>query len=317
MKSISFLAASFAIAMSSALCSCSNEDKEITTMSNKSYIEISKAQSDFIKDMNNISEKYQNINTRAVTQEDIATASKWILNAGVDALGGMVGGAALSWITSAAASSLYNAYLDNIIDQGRSVQQHIDVTTNAEYNNLYKEMAFVFCDNKATNKLDSIGYIHNEILNKFMAETNNRSYILNNKIDFQNFCSDYKQVIEKLDYPTDDIDKAFNQNTIAFLENIISSFAKVQINPQNYHEALNSILSLRADNIDTVFLSTLIESIIQSFPKSIPAERLSSYFKEINNAINDSKLNDKETVMCKSLLQTMSCSYLYWKFSEL
>ena len=117
-------------------------------------------------------------------------------------------------------------------------------------------------------------------------------------------------------YPTKDIDKAFNQNTILFLENMINAFAKAQMNPENYHEALNCISYLQADNTDTIFLGHLMESIIQSFPNGIPSEQLSSYCKELNNAINNSKLNEQDIITCKSLLQTLSCSYLYWSFSQ-
>lgn len=316
MKSIKLFGVSLAIAMSCILFSCSQEDKEITTMYDKENIDISEAQSDFIKDMNDIGKKYQCTNSRAITQEDVANFSRWILNAGVDGLGGVAGGPYLGWLTGAAASTLYDKYLDNTLAQTRSVQQYIDVTTNTEYNNLFKEIAFTFCNNTSKNKLDSIGYIHNEILNKFMIESNNREYIQNKKIDFEQFFTDYKQIIEKLGYSTKDIDKAFNQNTILFLENMINAFAKAQMNPENYHEALNSISYLQADNTDTIFLGQLMESIIQSFPNDIPSEQLSSYCKDLNNAINNSKLKEQDIIMCKSLLQTLSCSYLYWSFSQ-
>ena len=121
---------------------------------------------------------------RAITQKDVTNFSRWILNAGVDGLGGVAGGPYLGWLTGAAASSLYNKYLDNTLAQTRSIQQYVDVTTNTEYNNLYKKIAFTFCNNTSKNKLDSIGYIHNEILNKFIIESDNSNYILNKKNKF-------------------------------------------------------------------------------------------------------------------------------------
>lgn len=164
----------------SAMCvimSCSNYESDevvsaITIAENSSIESLSsEAQKNFINEMCKINQEYQVPKTK-INQKDVANGLKWLLNAGVDGIGGAVGGVALGWLTGAAASTLYSNYIDNIIKQGTRAtsNENIDITKNKEYTELYKAVVFSFCNNSPTKAQDSIGYVHNEILNAFLVK---------------------------------------------------------------------------------------------------------------------------------------------------
>lgn len=58
----------------------------------------SEAQKNFINEICKINQEYQIPKTR-IKQKDVANGVKWLLNAGVDGIGGAVGGVAFGWLT--------------------------------------------------------------------------------------------------------------------------------------------------------------------------------------------------------------------------
>lgn len=291
-----------------------NENSSIESLS-------SEAQKNFINEICKINQKYQAPKTK-ISQKDLANRVKWLLNAGVDGIGGAVGGVAFGWLTGAAASTLYSEYLDNMVKQGTraSSYEYVDITGNKEYKELYKAVAFSFCNNSPKDTQDSIGYIHNEILNAFMAK-NKRNYISDNKIDFQSFYSDYKKTVTELGYPSEHVDKTFNQDLNDCFNNIIGALASLQANTRTVNDVFNEIeLSLynkaSFKKEDAKFLSLLFKNIVLSLSAGIPIEEMPSYSEKINNALKQSELTEENVLMCKSFFQTMICSYIYWKYSK-
>lgn len=303
---------------SSLFISCSNNDHEIIASNDiNSQFLTNKNQNDFIKGIIKINTEYKgNSNTR-ITQKDVARGTQWVLSAAVDGLGGAVGAGWFSWLTGAAASTLYDSYLDKCKEQisTRSFSYEcIDVANSEEYNRLYKSISFSFCNHSPKNIRDSIGYLHNEVLNAFMLN-NKTNYISNNIIDFDTFNFEYRKFLQA-NYPSKDIDQIFNQSTNNYLNNLIKSFASLQVNTRNANDAFSEIqLSLYNDakfkKDEALFLSTLVKEFILSF-EYIPLEEIPSYSEKISNAIEQSGLSNKDVFMCKEFFQVMVCSYLYW-----
>lgn len=194
------------------------------------------------------------------------------------------------------------------------------ITENKEYKELYKAVAFSFCNNAPKDAQDSIGYVHNEILNVFMTK-NKRNYMSNNTIDFQSFYSDYKRTVAKLGYPSEQVDKIFNQNINNCFNNIIVALSNLQANTRTVNDVFNEIeLSLYKNanfkKEDAKFLSLLVKNIVLSLSEGIPVEEIPSYSEKINNALKQSELTEENVLMCKRFFQTMVCSYIYWRYSK-
>lgn len=311
--------------------SCSNNEsgEVISTKNNNDGLTLemlsNEAQRNFIKDIDQINKEFQIPKTK-ISQKDVAEGFKWILKAGVDGIGGAIGGLAFGWLTGAAASTLYEVYLEKMEQKMTRTSsyysyEYIDVAKNEEYNELYESLAFRFCDNIPKNTQDSIGYIHNEILNAFMVK-NERNYILDNKIDFQSFYSDYKKMVKQLGYSSEYVDTVFNENLNNCFNSTIEALANLHVQTKADNNVFDEIeLSLYNNAIlkkeDAKFLSLLAKNIILSFPRGMPVERLTSYSEKIKNALKHSELTAENISMCKQFFQTIVCSYIYWKYSKL
>ena len=64
---------------------------------------------------------------------------------------------------------------------------------------LNNDIAFLFCGNAPSNSLDSIGYVHNLLVNKVMS-SGRGGYVNGNEIDYDKLLSDCLVALKELGY---------------------------------------------------------------------------------------------------------------------
>lgn len=315
---LSLLIAIFAM----SFYSCSSDDYILQEESSSDFLEINSLKNEsqiaFIKEFSNICDEYNNTTSR-VSQEDVANASRWILNAAADGLGGAPFGP-LGWLTGAAASSLYAMYLDNILEEAsRSVPSayYKDVAYNADYLRTNKKVEFVFCGNDPKNTQDSIGFRHNQILNHFMTNHRNRYISNGGELNSVYFYSEYNKSLKSLGYDNINIDKIFDDDVTDFLQTLAQSLANLRVDKGKDKDVFNNIefalhKSAKISKHDAKFLTLILKISITSFNEGIPLEKIDLFSCKINKALDNSKLSEVDISMCKNYFQTMLCSYIYW-----
>lgn len=310
-------------------CSKSN-DIEVENVSND-YLGVealaSVAQQNFVNEVNAIAKEYQNPTTK-IDQEDVAAAAEFVLEAAVDGLCGAVGAGWFSWLTSAAGSALYIKYLDYYIEKGEtralsSFHMYMDVTKSNVYNELFNRVAFKFCDGNPMNIQDSIGYIHNEILNEFMRQDSQEYFSVGGNVDLGLFYAKYKNALNDLGYSIIDYsDENFEKDFRAFFDNVALPLTNVYTGRLSLDNAFLQIqqsfnMDAKFAEEDAKFLSLLAKNIVLSFSQGVSVNDLPSYAEKVNDALKHSDLSKDNIIMCKNFFQVMVCSYLYWSFSRI
>lgn len=170
MKQIGFI---FAATTTICLFACSsNSEYNISSdiPKNDSDIELltSDAQKEFLYTIDSINNEFNSVKTRA----SVESFSRWGLLALADGVGGCVGAGVVSWFTSAACSAAYDSYLTYCQSKmsrtgsiKNAAQAYADIMENKVYTELNRSIVFQFCGNCPKSPEDSIGYVHNQILN--------------------------------------------------------------------------------------------------------------------------------------------------------
>jgi hypothetical protein len=277
------------------------------------------SQKRFLIAIDSINQSYIKPETR-ISMKDVSKASRFALvNVIADGIGGCVGSGIASWITGAAASYAYDKYLswcERQMTRSSAViaQDTKDIEQDKHYNIINDSIKLIFCENNPKTAEDSIGLMHNKILNETKLLNNN--YNVGNSIDYNQILADVKSSANKLGVSYDESDHLDKVKLFTFYDNINSILLKSQdgktSNEIAYDELEHSLENMIGKD-KAKFITVLSKSVFSCLEQDIEFETLLSYSKNIDSILKDSNLSEDDMKDCKKLLQTMISSYTYWK----
>lgn len=311
------------IAAATLVTSCTSIDGNLVENTGNNNLDFKQienpSQRNFLIAVDSINQSYIEPETR-VSMRDVAKGSRFILvNVIADGIGGCVGSGIASWFTAAAASYAYDKYLswcERQMTKSSSVLalNTKDIEQDEHYSIINDSIKFIFCDNNPKTTEDSIGLMHNKILNGTKLLNNN--YNVGNSIDYNQTLEDVKSSAAKLGVSYDEIDHLDKVKLFAFYDKMNRILFKSQdgktSNEIAYNELGNSLESMLGKD-KAKFIAVLAKSIFSCLGQDIELETLLSYSKNIDSILKEANLSEDDMKDCKKLLQTMVSSYTYWK----
>ena len=189
-----------------------------------------------------------------------------------------------------------------------------DIDQDKHYNIINDSIKLIFCENNPKTAEDSIGLMHNKILNETKLLNNN--YNIGDSIDYNQILADVISSASKFGVSYDESDHLDKVKLFAFCDNINKILFK-SIDEKNSKEIAYNEIETSLENIlgkdKGKFITVLCKSIFSCLGQDIDLETLLTYSKNIDSILKESKLSEDDMKDCKKLLQTMVSSYTYWK----
>lgn len=309
-----------------------------------------KSQQDFLQAMDRISNDV-GVHTRAVTAKNATDFGRWGLLAIADGCGGLIGSGFLSWLTSAATSSAYGLYLDKTIakmserrmeveipEKKSLLAEHIDIAEwagakeimndSAAYEMMNEDVAFLFSDNQPQVSEDSIGFVHNQILEQVYKNNSisNSASLTRAAYDierggktmsnFDDVWAANNKAAKELGYESREINEQKDKYDF-YCKNIIPLIGKMNERVSQGNSNLNDIfqemsIALNEYNIDAKFVAALSQSIVKAYLTNVDRNNIKEFSEKINASLKNSNLSEKDKILAKKLLQTATSSYVFW-----
>lgn len=277
------------------------------------------SQRSFLIAIDSINQSYIKPETR-ISMKDVSKASRFVLVGVIaDGIGGCIGSGVASLFTGAAASYAYDEYLSwcqrRMTRSSAVLAKDIkDIEQDKHYNIINDSIKLIFCENNPKTVEDSIGLMHNKILNETKLLNNN--YNIGDSIDYNQILADVISSASKFGVSYDESDHLDKVKLFAFYDNINKILFK-SIDEKNSKEIAYNEIETSLENIlgkdKGKFITVLCKSIFSCLGQDIDLETLLTYSKSLDSILKESKLSEDDMKDCKKLLQTMVSSYTYWK----
>ena len=307
------------ITVATLVTSCTSIDGNVVENSRSRNLDFKQiknlSQKRFLIAIDSINQNYIKNETR-ISMKDVSNASRFVLvNVIADGIGGCVGAGMASWITGAAASYGYDKYLSWCERQmTRSFVIAKDIEQDKYYNSINDSIKLIFCENNPKTAEDSIGLMHNKILNATKLLNNN--YNVGNGIDYNQILADVMSSANNLGVSCDEREYLDKVKLFAFYDRLNAILSKSRDRKKSNDIAYNE-LEVSLKNIlgkdKAKFITVLSKAVFSCLGQDIELETLLSYSKNIDSILKDSDLSEDDMKDCKKLLQTMISSYTFWK----
>lgn len=320
MKSIYFLLllVSFFFASCSVEVETDSNTERKTTEVSEDFLTTQQVQ--FLNSVSSINQKYEQC-----TRGAGAKFARWGLLAIADGIGGCLGSGVASWITSAAASTAYDAYLNHCqrkmaksLSFGSVQARRCVSTDDSLYQSVLQSVTFSFCDSLPQNATDSIGFVHNKLIEQTASNTNTEKYYINDSIDYDNIMSVCQIAASDLCYLNTEVLEINKSDFPKVCNNVINIFEKLQNNKITSDSAFMNIKDCLANvkeiSNSALFISLLARYISSCFSGEFQLNDVQSYADSLNLALKSANLSEKDNILCRKILQTAICSFLYWKY---
>ena len=302
------------------LYSCKS-DNFADNMKNKRTISeqiTSPSQKEFVIMVDSISQTYKK--TRGISQADVSSASRKVLVGVVaDGIGSVIGSGFVSIVTGFVASTAYDSYLSWVERQmSRTltpVESNVkDINKDPKYNSISDSLKFVFSDNNPKNMEDSIGFMHNLMLNE--VNLMNHTYSTDYGIDYDKLMDDAKNIATDIGYSCNQLDSLDARKIYAFyaeMNNVLIRLPEEHMSDDDAFFEIACSLEKILGKEKSVFISALSKSVFSYIGQNVDLQDITLYSNELNSVLKDSNLSDNDKTFCKKLFQVMVCSYAYWK----
>lgn len=311
---IKLLLWSLIVCISTLLAGCSQSDNYVTTDNSESQMVYANADfENLCKSIDRVNSSYQNGITPLFDQTRVSdkTLIKWtkrgcvaIADACTSAFLGFIGGTICSWA--------YDDYLDYVLKEvEKPVRKIISANHTISTDSIIP--SYVYSNGKK-ERIDSIGYYHNVLLQD-LASSNKNYLLLDGNIDYYTLLRDCVTHAKKRGI-NEYICEADTNRIINFSKAAVSSLVKSTLDCDSLSKTfslLNEACAPYLNNNDNIERIEAVESKILSVIANVDDEsELDKYADEIIKIIEDSKVDNQLKGELKIVTSVSVNSKLYW-----